>query len=382
MDRLYLFFITRPLNNTQCILKSCIIKDTVITIENILTVNCSKYICPYCICSTTDSIYILYSKDSNEKYSIQIMDLRKNKWYEHTNNIILKKASHINFIVKNDIALIYYNSFQNNHMEFNLASINLKTPSLNVNEQILLSNTNCATLYPLILTFENHTYILWEDGEKIAYCNFIYDKITMVKKQYIPIEKSKIHFANYRSNFCEALKINSTMAYTLNDNFLYVITDLQNVIDYKIKKNSKDALNEIHKEISVSEEISYDTESISFAPINVDFLEIIPYLNNYINELNISPSNTTELLSSYIEKNKKLDDDIDYLTRLNSSYKYRIEDLKNRLIKYRNDSAAVLIKYKNVIDNMEHEKKELINMISEKDTKISSLQHIINSHEK
>jgi len=381
IDRLYLFFITRPLNNTQCILKSCIIKDSTITVENILTVNCSKYICPYFIYSTTDSIYIMHSKDSDEKYTIRILDAHKNKWYDHSNIITLKKASHINFIVNNDTALICYNSFENNNMELQAISINLKISSQLVNDQILLSNTNCTSLQPIILTFKNHTYILWEEGEKIAFCNFIYEKITMVRKQYLPIQKIKIHYANYRSNFCQTLKLKDTIAYTLNDNFLHIITDFRNIIDNKAKEISKDKSNEIHKEISILEEISSDTESICFAPISVDFLEITPYLNNYIKELYSSTNNTAELSSNYIEKNKKLNDEINYLNRLNSTYKLRIDELKNRLVKYRNDSAAVLMNYKNVMGDMEQEKKKLIKIIEEKDNIILSLQHIISSHE-
>lgn len=389
-DRLYLFFITRPLSNTQCILKSCIIKNNSITIETILKVKCFKYVCPYFIYSTTNSIYVLFSKDSNEKYTLQMLETHKNKWHEYSNTVTLKKASHINFTVNNDTAFICYNSFQNNNMELHLASMNLKISSALVNEQILLSNTNYTSLYPLILTFQNHTSILWKGDEKITYFDFNHDKIAMIKKQYIPIQKSEIYYANYRSNFCETLKLNNTIAYTLNDNFLYIITDFQNIIRNEVKILSQNTSNEIRKdisngvlkEISILEEISYDVESISFTPINVDFLEIAPYLNNYIKELYNSTTNTNELLSNYTEKNKKLKDDIDYLTRLNSSYKSRIEDLKNRLIKYRNDSATELMKYKNVIADTEEEKKKLTNIIGEKDTKILSLQHIINSHEK
>jgi len=52
------------------------------------------------------------------------------------------------------------------------------------------------------------------------------------------------------------------------------------------------------------------------------------------------------------------------------------------LIKYRNDSAIMLIKYKQVIGTLENEKKEFLAMIEEKNSEISSLQHIMNSNEK
>ena len=393
IDRLYFFFITRPSNNAECMLKICILKDSNVTVENILTVNCSKYTCPYFIYSTSDSIYILYSKDSNEKYTIQILDIHKNKWYEHSNTITLEKASHINFIVKDDIALICYNSFQNNNLQLKLASINLKNSS-SINEKTLLSNTNSTSLHPLIFTFENATSILWVENEQLTYYNFAYDKIITAKEQHIPVENCEIHYANYRSNFCEDLKVNNIIPYTFNDSFLSIITDLQNITHFQAKKTSENLLNKIHKEVSklekesstleektsYLEEMFHHAEPTTFTPINFDFLEITPYLNNYIKELYSSVNNTNELLSRHIENNRKLNSEIDYLAKLNSSYKSRIEDLKNRLVEYRNDSAAVLMKYKDVISDMEINKKKLVNLIEEKNAEISLLQHIVNSH--
>lgn len=381
-DRLYLFFIARPISDSQCILKSCIIRNNNLTTEALLTVSCSKYTCPYFIYFTTNFIYVLYSKDSNERYTIRIFDANMNRWYESLAIITLKQASHINFVVKNDIALICYKSFQNKKLEFLLTPINLKMSSKIINEQISLSNTNTKSQDPLILTFENHASILWEEDEKIAYFNMLYDESTMVKKQYVSIEKFIIQYANYRSNFYDTLKEVTTIAYTLNHNTLNIITDFHNIVDYKTKDPFKDIPNEVHKEISILDEISSDTESIAFTPMNIDFLEITPYLNNYIKELYSSTTNTSKLLSNYIEKNNKLKNENNYLTRLNSSYKSRIEDLKNRLIKYRNDSANVLIKYKQVIDTLENEKKEFLAMLEEKNSEISSLQHIMNSNEK
>ena len=391
IDRLYLFFIARPFNNDQCILKSCVIKNNNITVKDIITVSCSKYTCPFYIYSSSEYIYILYSKNSNEKYTLQILDAHKNRWHEYSNTIILNKASHINFIVKGDTALICYNSFQNKNMELQLTSINLKiSPSL-VNEPILLSNANRASIHPLILTFKNEVWILWEEGEKFTFYNFIYNENIVVKKQYISIKKSEIHYANYRSNFSESLKLNSTVAYILQGDLLNIIADFKSFIKNETlkiptentsNKVPKEKSTEILKEPSVLEEISYDTESISYTPINIDFLEITPYLNDYIKELYRSTNNTSELLSNYIEENKKLNDKINYLIRLNSSYKCRIEEIKNRFAKYRNDSSTMLMKYVNAIADVDHEKKKLINIIDDQETKILSLQHIIDSYDK
>jgi hypothetical protein len=388
LDKLYLFFITRTSNNTQCALKRCIIKNNDINVETLLMVNCSKYTCPYYIYSTPDSIYILYSKDHDEKYTLLAFDVLKNKWHEHSNIIALTNPSHMNFIVKNDTVLICYNSFQNKNIVLRLASISLKSTSSFFSNQVLLSNTNSFSPYPLILNIKNHTHILWEEDNKITYCNFIYDEIMIVKKQYIPLHKSEVHYANYRSNFRDTLNVNATIAYTVSGNSIYIITDLQKTFTHKTNEVNVVIPSEIHKEVSILEEVSTleevpsDIESTSLVPINVDFLEITPYLNDYIKELYSSTTNTNKLLSNYNEDNKKLTNEVNYLARLNSTYKSRVEDLKNRLIKYRNDSATILTNYKNVINVMERDKNNLINIIKEKDNEISSLQNIINSREK
>jgi hypothetical protein len=162
----------------------------------------SRYTYPYIVDIINDNIYLFYTKNYDNSFSIKKFDTSLQTWSNYDNGIFLPSANNANFLIndKSTALLCYNSSFNKNIQTFVKYKILDSSKSSQWSNPIMLSDGTTNSSHASIINNNGNTYVIWEENGQLVYRTSLYGKDDWEHKKNLIHKSEKLFTGVYLSN--------------------------------------------------------------------------------------------------------------------------------------------------------------------------------------
>ncbi|MCY6356047.1 hypothetical protein [Clostridium sp. ZS2-4] len=366
---IHIFYKTNSLYKNKSLLYHHYFHNNNFLDEEMIEINCPKYVCPYFVDSYKNNIYMLYCNDYDKsQYKIKKFNSFTNLWCDFENNIVIKDANNLNFFVTpNNIGIISYNKAINKNLQTLIIYKDFNTTDSIWSQNICISNNNVNSFKPIIFSKQKYTYVVCKESDSIIYRRSN-DLIHWSKEHILNTKQKNIATYAYISNNSNdsIFKIN-TIYLSCNEALCPIKrsesnypSHTSNSTDLSIYK-LPDADKPLQTNTSAAPEINYDEiineKDRTIHSINSMNLYLTDQINILNHELNDYEMLLEKLNAEKLLNNQKHNKNISY-------YERQINTLKSKI----NESSI----------NTNKKIQSMLKIINEKEFTIQNLYNLIN----
>lgn len=334
---------------------------------------------PYSIDFYKNNIYIFYSTNSQDQYSIQKFNMKFNMWSTTDTNILLTNCQDAELFINSlGIGTICYNSYI-----YRNTNTLLKFKDFNINSSIWSDGLPVKTntydlLLPSVLCRSDAIFLFWQDNDTLLLKRSLYENSGLDEKKLI-LYKDIISSCQYITN--------KKLQYTTKSNFLFFMntTPPYTILEHNtVKEFLKVDFKKIEQKFNplngpLKETLKIITQNSNLNNRVIDNNERISHLDNInvsdleFNDINfIGPNNSG--LSNFKDKTSKKTVSVNELDiELKCS---KIEKLKNDLYLKENEVEE----HKNSLILKDNELNRLENNLSLKNSELEQLKSSFNAN--
>ncbi|MBU5483655.1 hypothetical protein KQI86_04885 [Clostridium sp. MSJ-11] len=331
--------------------------------KKITQVFSQKYIYPYMISHDENNIYLFYSKDSQENYSIKKFNFNFHVWGTLEDNINIKNSHNITFFHHNNFFIICYNASINKTIKTLLRYKDISSVNQSWSSDLVISGNRSNSIHPSIFNIKNDLYVLWIEQDKA-----IYIKTNNINKweheKYIDVKGMNIINSIYISNNKEDMETNNNFMNFIEENIPIPIIELDKKINTKKIDNEN---------INYEKLIPFEAKDImhNISSINIETDKIIlnelELKNNYIGQLSDIIASKDTMIHELLDKNKILNNNHDVLTK-------QIEELTEKNLHLSSQVKSTITENENLLSNADTKIEELNDLIKLKEDFIINLE--------
>lgn len=269
-------------------------------------------------------IYLFYSKKSDQVYTIKKFDLSESQWLVKEDNISLENVHSISFMVNDkSFGIICYNVSMDKNIQVFIKYKDMNTDAYAWSNDILISSKDVNAVHPCMLSKDNYTYLIWEEGNNIIYRKSFYGNHDWEEKTYLAPKSTNLFNIMYKSNNSTDKSFKSNFTLVSADSYPRPLIYLEGAVN---SSNSSSSMN-VNARFSTPTKISVNpkTTQVDFTQ---ELKELIIIKNTQISkledelkiireDLELSNKSTQDLCSETDSLKNKLKDIEEYIEEKN-----------------------------------------------------------------